>query len=387
MSVLLTNASSPKCLAITQNLGKKGIEVTTSDNGRFSPTFFSKYSNNHFLYPDPKKTPEDFVNTIVKQLKRKEFDVLMPVNSIETLIISKNIEKFTPFTKVPFENFDKMMKLHDKSEVMKLATELGIRTPKTYRIENISDIQKISTSIEYPVVIKLRNATSSVGVSYVYNADEFISKYKQTIKKFNLDPLNFPIVQEYIPGAGYGVSMLYNNGDIRAIFTHKRLREYPITGGSSTARISIRHPEMEKMAIKLLNFVGWHGLAMVEFKLDERNNEPVLLEVNPRFWGSIYQAIASGVDFPYLLYQMAIDGDVKPVFQYKVGVKTRFLLTDFRGLIAHLKKSNNRYPRLREFFRFNEKELYYDTLSIEDMLPAIMFFYEGAKELLNSKYR
>ena len=210
MSVLLTNASSPKCLAITQSLGKKGIEVTTSDNGRFSPTFFSKYSNNHFLYSDPKKTPEDFVNTIVKQLKRKEFDVLMPVNSIETLIISKNIEKFTPFTKVPFENFEKMMKLHDKSEVMKIASGLGIRTPRTYRIENISDIQKISTSIEYPVVIKLRNATSSVGVSYAYNIDEFISKYKLTIQKFNLDPLNFPIVQEYIPGAGYGVSMLYN---------------------------------------------------------------------------------------------------------------------------------------------------------------------------------
>ena len=387
MSVLLTEAASPKCLTIAQSLGKKGIEITTSSDERFSPTFFSKYSKNHFIYPNPKNSPDDFANTILKQVRSKKIDVLMPVNSTETLIVSKNKDKFTPYTKVPFENFNKMMKLHDKNEVMKIAADLGIRVPETFRIDNLNDLQKISKTLEYPVVIKLRNASSSVGVSYAYSPDEFISKYKQTIRKFNIEQSNYPIVQEYIPGSGYGVSMLYNNGDIRASFTHKRLREYPITGGSSTMRISVRNPQMEKAAAKLLNFVGWHGLAMVEFKLDERTNQPFLLEVNPRFWGSIYQAIASGIDFPYLLYQMAVEGDVKPIFNYKIGVKTRSILPDLRSLMDHLRKSNHKYRILKEFCKFHEKDLYYDTLSIEDILPPILFLYEGAKEFVNSKYR
>ena len=217
MSVLLTEAASPKCLTIAQSLGKKGIEITTSSDERFSPTFFSKYSKNHFIYPNPKNSPDDFVNTILKQVKSKKIDVLMPVNSTETLIVSKNKDKFTPYTKVPFENFNKMMKLHDKNEVMKIAADLGIRIPETFHIDNLNDLEKVSKTLKYPVVIKLRNASSSVGVSYAYSKDEFISKYKQTIRKFNLEPSDFPIVQEYIPGSGYGVSMLYNNGDIRAL--------------------------------------------------------------------------------------------------------------------------------------------------------------------------
>ncbi|MFZ3170019.1 MAG: ATP-grasp domain-containing protein [Candidatus Methanoperedens sp.] len=385
MSVLLTNASAPKGVVVTQSLGRKGIEITTSDCDRLSPAFFSKYSKSHFIYADPVKSPVDFVNSIQNYLKRKKIDVLMPINSNETLIISRYKEKFTPYTKVPFEDIDKMMQLNDKNETMKIASELDITMPKTYNTKNIVELRKISKTIQYPAVIKLRNATSSVGLSYAHSAEELIRKYEGTIRKFNLEPSNYPILQEYIPGAGYGVSMLYNHGDIRAIFTHKRLREYPITGGPSTFRISVRHPEMERMAKRLLDHVCWHGLAMVEFKLDERNNKPVLLEVNPRFWGSVYQAIAAGVDFPYLLYEMAINGDVKPVFNYKLGVKTRFIYKDILSLSSKFMKSNDRYGTLREFFKFYEKELYYDTLSTEDILPGIMFSYQAIKEILRKE--
>jgi hypothetical protein len=45
------------------------------------------------------------------------------------------------------------------------------------------------------------------------------------------------------------------------------------------------------------------------------------MEINPKFWGSLDLAIASGVDFPYLLYKMAVDGDVSPVSNYKLGTK------------------------------------------------------------------
>lgn len=382
MLVLVTNASSPKGLVVTRSLGKKGLVVTTTDHERFSPTFFSKYSTNHFLSPAPERAQSDFVSTILKNVKKRKIDVLMPVNSTETLLISKYKDKFTPHTKVPFEDYHKMVQINDKNEVMKIAAELDIRIPKTYNIGHTTDIKGFSESLEYPVVIKLRNATSSIGVSYAHSASEFVLKYKQTIQKFNLAASDYPIVQEYIPGTGYGVSMLFNQGDIRAIFTHKRLREYPITGGPSTLRESVRHPEMENAAKKLLEHVGWHGIAMVEFKIDDRTNKPVLIEINPRFWGSIYQAVASGVDFPYLLYEMAVEGDVKPVFNYKVGVKTRFLLNDFRALFSTLKNDpNNRSQTLKEILKFRGDELYYDTMSIDDILPSMMFVYMGAKKL------
>jgi predicted ATP-grasp superfamily ATP-dependent carboligase len=384
MSVLVTNASNAKGLVVTQSLGKKGIEVTTTDYERFSCSFFSRYSKHHFLSAPAEKKPDEFINTIINYIKRKEIDVLMPVNSIETLLISKYKNKLTPYTKVPFEDFPKMMQLNDKNEVMKIADELNIRTPRTYCFGKIDDLERLSKTLDYPAVIKLRDATSSKGISYANSAHELISKCKQTIKNYNLDLSNYPIVQEYIPGNGYGVSMLYNHGNLRAIFTHKRLREYPITGGPSTLRISVSHPEMERAAMQLLEYVDWHGVAMVEFKVDERTNKPVLLEVNPRFWGSIYLAIVAGVDFPYLLYKMAKEGDVESVSNYALGVKARFLFNDYRSLISHFRASDHRSRIIKEFIKFSNKETYYDGLLIEDILPAIIFAFEGAKNYLTS---
>lgn len=97
------------------------------------------------------------------------------------------------------------------------------------------------------------------------------------------------------------------------------------------------------------------------------------MEINPRFWGSLNQAICSGVDFPYLLYQMAVEGDIRPVFNYKTGVKTRWLMGDVRAMVDYLLKSSNRYEMLRDFLKIVDRDVHYDDLSIKDPLP---FFIE-----------
>ena len=379
MGVVVTNASSVKALVVTRSLGRKGISVITTDCERFSPTFFSKYSSSHFLSPSAEKSPITFIEALLGQVKRRNIKVLMPINSIETLLISKFKDRFSKFTKVPFDDYSKMIQLHDKEKLMRIAKELDIPIPTTYSIEDISEIRKIAKVLEYPVVIKLKNATSSRGISYAFSEEEFVARYKQTILKYNLGSQEYPLVQEYIIGDGYGVSVLFNCGDLRAIFVHKRLREYPITGGPSTFRVSIRHPEMEKIAVKLLEYMNWHGVAMVEFKLNKRTNKPVLIEVNPRFWGSINQAVVSGVDFPYLLYKVAVEGDVKPVLNYKLGVKTRFLIDDMRALLAILKQTKNPSYVLKELLRKSDCD---DVIDYDDILPFFAFLYIGIKKLI-----
>jgi predicted ATP-grasp superfamily ATP-dependent carboligase len=109
---------------------------------------------------------------------------------------------------------------------------------------------------------------------------------------------------------------------------HRRVREYPVTGGPSTTAESVRDPELEALGLRLLETLNWHGAAMVEFKKDSRDGEFTLLEVNPKFWGSLGLAIACGVDFPYLAARMAADGDVDAVSDYRLGVRFRWPLPD-----------------------------------------------------------
>jgi len=114
---------------------------------------------------------------------------------------------------------------------------------------------------------------------------------------------------------------------------------------------------------------------MVEFRVDARNNEPKLMEINPRFWGSLELAVVSGVDFPYLLYQMAVNGDVEPVTDYKIGKKVRWLLGDFLLFLS----TKNKLEKLPEFFDF--RGIGDDLLSVDDPLPAIGMIIENIKSL------
>jgi predicted ATP-grasp superfamily ATP-dependent carboligase len=86
---------------------------------------------------------------------------------------------------------------------------------------------------------------------------------------------------------------------------HRRIREYPPTGGASCCAQSFYDPKLMDYGVRLLDRLNWHGVAMVEFRYDTRDHDYKILEVNPKFWGSLDLALASGVDFPYYVCQMA----------------------------------------------------------------------------------
>ena len=316
-------------------------------------------------------------------LKKHNHDVLMPTHSEDTYLVAKYKSALEPFVKVPLHEYSTIMQVNDKGYLMQVADELGIPVPETYFIADLNALHRIADEIDFPAVIKLRETASSIGISYVHSKEELILKYKGTISRFNLSPSDYPLIQEYIEGDGYGVSLLFNHGDLRAKFTHKRIREYPVTGGPSTYRISVKHPEMESIAIDLLKHFNWHGVAMVEFKLNSRTKKPVLIEVNPRFWGSLNQAVKSGVDFPYLLYKMALEGDIKPVLDYKVGVKTKNIFIDYIALFNYIRKTK-RTGLLKEFFRVPAND---DIFSLDDPLPILGFIHIGIGEMIHSRYK
>jgi hypothetical protein len=58
---------------------------------------------------------------------------------------------------------------------------------------------------------------------------------------------------------------------------------------------------------------------------------PKLMEINPRFWGSLQGAISAGMDFPFLVYKLFQEGDIDKENHYKTGVRTRnAIANDYR---------------------------------------------------------
>jgi predicted ATP-grasp superfamily ATP-dependent carboligase len=173
-------------------------------------------------------------------------------------------------------------------------------------------------------------------------------------------------VQEFIPPGGdtLGVELLMDHGKRLAHFMHKRLREFPVHGGPSTLRESIYDGELLAKATQLLASIEWHGVAMVEFKVDPRDGVAKLMEINPKFWGSIALAIVSGVNFPLLLYQLATGQKVDSFSPYRLNVRCRWLLP---GDILHFIANPDRWKLKPSFFDFRGE--FDDLVEAKDLGP------------------
>jgi predicted ATP-grasp superfamily ATP-dependent carboligase len=179
------------------------------------------------------------------------------------------------------------------------------------------------------------------------------------------------LIQERLPaeGQGIGVCLLLDRSHlVRAGFVHRRLREYPVTGGPSTLRESCNHEQAYTDAVRLLQDLRFVGVAMVEFKNDTRTGKANLLEVNPRFWGSLALAVDAGVNFPLLWTLMALGEDVAPVTSYRLGHRCRWLLP---GDILHFIHNPNRWQLEPSFFRFRASHQTYDIIDARDPLPIL----------------
>ena len=130
---------------------------------------------------------------------------------------------------------------------------------------------------------------------------------------------------------GVGFSFYCKNGEIITSTGHRRLAEYPITGGPSSYRENYYDERFHDIASKIIKKRNYTGFVMLEFKLT-KDNELYLLEANPRIWGSINQGLVNGVN-----YFEGIIGETNLTKQYSNKNKTTYISPlIFLSMFSHL---------------------------------------------------
>jgi predicted ATP-grasp superfamily ATP-dependent carboligase len=310
--VLITDADYKNALSAVRSLGEKEYYVVAASESKYARSFYSRYTRERLVCPYS-TDPDAFIDYLLSYLADNPVDVLLPISYAANRLICSAQDRFRAHTNFVLPSWNSMVIASDKARTLEFATKLGIPAPQTYH--SLNEVRR------FPVVVK---ATRGQGcVSYVNS--------KQELEKINCSDC---VIQEYIPGDGYGFYALFNKGQARAVFMSKRIREYPITGGPSTAAISIWDDKLRNLGITLLEALHWHGVAMVEFKKDDIDNRYKLMEINPKFWGSLDLSIASGIDFPALAAKMALEGDVDSVFRYTTGKRFMWISDEFLRLFA-----------------------------------------------------
>ncbi len=240
----------------------------------------------------------------------------------------------------------------DKWGLYKLARSLDLPAPFTTAISEWGSLEELVQAALYPCFVKFRNG-ELLGLKPAerYRIAENPEQLREIYPKMEERDAD-PIVQQVCPGRDVGIAVVMDR-DCRMVdyICYESLREYPVSGGPTCLCRTVESPKMVEYAGRLLKEIGYTGIAMLDFKGSPE--EPQLLEINPRIWGSANICDVSYSSF-FESYARAAAGERLPEPSapgYQVGVTMRFSPQDAASYIGYLKCGRPFFKTTAEYVR------------------------------------
>jgi predicted ATP-grasp superfamily ATP-dependent carboligase len=361
--------------------------------------FRSRYAAQKVVYPSPVTSPDPYLDCMLDAVERHHVDLVIPVTDPAILPLSRARERFAGKCRLAVPDDDALDATTDKLKTVELAQRLDVPVPTTRLVHTADEAEREAKSLDWPVVIKPQR-------SQVYRDDEVIEAFRvsyadtpsrlMTIIRA-LEGRCGALLQQYVPGRGVGVEMLAHEGRPLAVFQHRRIREYPSTGGVSACCESVKlDTRLYEYAKRLMRALNWTGLAMVEFKLGA--DGPLLMEINGRVWGSLPLAVRCGMDFPVRMAQLYMDDSFShrggADNSYLEGVRLRNLELELKWIISVL-FFRRQYPFVAAPSRWRaiwvglsllNPFCHYGLQSIRDPGPGLADFGKIVREFWSKKW-
>lgn len=338
--ILVTDAETRAALAAVRSLGRAGHEIHTTSARPGGLASASRFVRVEHVLPDAEHDPDAWAAALESLCRALRFDRILPITELSLgALYAAGLDARLPCLAPSAASYAAAT---DKHGILEIARQVGIRTPKSVLVEHPDSMTTLPAGFAYPAILKARRSRFRAGAGWG-SGPVVLVRSEEDLAHAVRDPgfAQGLLVQEFLPGHGEGLFLLARGGECLAAFAHRRLREKPPSGGVSVLREAVEpDPRLLAASQALIARLGLDGVAMVEFRCPP-GEEPALMEINPRLWGSLQLAIDAGIDFPDLLWRMHAGLPVpKPVAQ--LGVRTRWLLGDLDHLLIALKRRDMR---------------------------------------------
>lgn len=308
MRVLVTDGEMNKSLAVVRAIADVATSIGVVSRFPVSPAGASRYADAQYCVRE--RDPERYVDALNRIRRSGNYDQLLPVGGWTFDVVSEYRDRLEfPVEKI-LPSREAMRVAVRKQETYALAERQGVPVPVSVSVADEAGLETAAERVGVPAVVKTGTETETRFVEVVGSDTELRHAYREYVA----DHVSEPILQEYLPGVGRGYFGFFIDGELVGGYAHRRIREYPPTGGASACSESLQDEELAEYSRRLLAPLDWTGVVMVEFK-EAADGTPKLVEINPKFWGSLDLGIASGMNFPRALLEYAADGTV-PAFEF-----------------------------------------------------------------------
>lgn len=291
MRILLTGAGGPAAISVWKSL-KSAHEFFMADIDPCATGLYLVPAEQRILLP--RGGAPDFTDLVFELCQKHKIELLLPTVDVELDVLAAASHKFLDNgIKLPLSSVESLKICRDKYLLLNHCKN-SVPLPKYTLLTE----ETTFTSNQFPLFAKPRFGSGSRGVMTVENSQDLSSLPRD----------GSYLIQELLPGAEYSVDV-YIHSSGRPLACVPRLR-MKVDSGVAVAAQTQKLPDLEAMALAVAKTVDIRYVANIQFKADAAGQFK-LLEINPRFPGTLPLTAAAGVDIPKLLIK-DITGETLP---------------------------------------------------------------------------
>jgi carbamoyl-phosphate synthase large subunit len=285
--VLVTGTGGPSGISVMNAIAAEAVDVFSADIDPYAAGLYLVDADRRLIIP--RGDAHSFVESVLGVCERLEIAVLIPTVDSELIPLAEARAAFAAIgTELVLASLETLRMCLDKW-ALHGRCEGAVRVPRSLLADSDFD----PSLPELPVIVKPRVGSGSRGIRLVEDRDE--------LERIDRD--GSLLVQENLPGPEYSLDTLArSDGQVIAVVPRERLR---VDSGIAITGRTVHDDALQEIGRRVAERIGLTSVANIQVK-GAIDGEPALLEVNPRFPGTMPLTVASGINMPKLCVDDAL---------------------------------------------------------------------------------
>ncbi|MDI6817696.1 MAG: ATP-grasp domain-containing protein [Actinomycetota bacterium] len=237
--------------------------------------------------------------------------LLLSLNDLELPLLAEQRKSFLEIGTIPVVSEPEVIDVgYDKYRTCEYLSARGIGVPQTYTTLEDAREAIARGDIAFPLMIKPRWGTASIGIEYVEDIGELESAYvlaKKRIKRSMLAETSMKdfersiLIQEFLDGEEYNLNIVNDlNGKYAATLA---IRKLTMRAGETDRAITVDNKDMQALGAKIGSTLGHVG--NLDCDVFVIKGKSYVFDMNPRFGGAYPFSHVAGANIPAALIAWA----------------------------------------------------------------------------------
>lgn len=309
--MLVTGAGGPSAVAILRSLAHDPrVALHAGDIDPNAAGLYLVPAERRVLLP--RGDAPGFASVLLDWCRTAGIDVLFPTVDQELLPIARAREAFAAAgVAVVLAEAAALATCLDKWALYRACMD-RLPMPRTALLDEALDADALMATWGSRLVVKPRTGSGSRGFRVITGRAHLTDIPRDASY----------LVQEHLPGEEHSLDVLASpTGVVGAVVPRLRLK---VDSGIAVTARTVHDPALERLGAATVAALGLGWVANVQVRGDS-DGQPRLLEVNPRFPGTMPLTIAAGVDMPAMCLRMALGAPMPAVGAFREIAMVRFL--------------------------------------------------------------